>query len=152
MRCCVLTPDRGRVYDEFVDSVEVHTTAGRLEIFHRFEPTIAPLRIGVAKAKGNDGSVAALAIHGGYMNMNGKVLLILADSAELGDEINLERAQKALDRARELLAKVTSDHADSVEIDIDRAKLAITRALTRLNIAREAPYPNHDRTRDREVF
>lgn len=139
LRCCVLTPSRGRVFDEFVESVEVNTTGGRLEILARFEPTIAPLRVGVAKAKGNDGSVVSLAIHGGYLDMSGKTLLILADSAEVGDEIDIERARKALERAKEKLAALASDDAASVKISIDRAKLAIARAMARLDIAGEPP-------------
>lgn len=139
LRCCVLSPSRGRVFDEFVEAVEVPTTAGHLEILARFEPTIAPLKVGVVRAKGNDGSVTTLAVHGGYLDMNGKVLLILADSAEIGNAIDVERARKSLERAKEQLAKLGTDNADSVKIDIDRAKMAIARALTRLEVAEETP-------------
>lgn len=134
LRCRVLTP-RNAVFDEYVESVRVRTVAGDLEIFPRFEPTIAPLAVGVMVARGNDGSETRLAVHGGYMDMNGKALVILADSAEIGDEIDVERARQALERARAALAGLTSDNADSVKIDIDRAKLAIVRAMTRLQVA-----------------
>lgn len=137
LRCRVLTPQKG-VFDEFVESVELTTVAGTLEVYARFEPTIAPLAVGVMKAKGNDGSETTLAVHGGYMDMNGKVLVILADSAEIGGEIDVERARKALERARELLARVTADNAHDVKIDIERAKLALVRAMTRLQVAGEA--------------
>ncbi len=141
LRCRVLTPDKGVVYDQFVGSVELPTTAGRLEIFPRYEPTVAPLRVGVVTAKGDDGSSQTLAIHGGYVDMNGKVLHILADSAELGNEIDVARAQAALEKAKEDLAALTSKDPNSVKIEIDRAKLAIARAMTRLDVAGEPPSP-----------
>jgi F-type H+-transporting ATPase subunit epsilon len=140
LRCRVLTPRKGGVYDEFVESVELKTVAGTLEVYARYEPTISPLAVGMMKAKGNDGSTTTLAVHGGYMDMNGKVLVILADSAEIGTEIDVERARLALERARALLANVTSTNADDVKINLDRAKLAIIRAMTRLEVAGE-PVP-----------
>lgn len=139
LRCRIITPAKGVVYDEFIESVEATTEAGHLEIFFGFEPTIAPLKIGVMKAKGNDGSVTTLAAHGGYLDMNGKALVVLADSAEIGGQIDVERARESLERARKKLAEVTADDASKVKIDIDRAKLSMMRALTRLEVAGEKP-------------
>lgn len=143
LRCRVLTPRRA-VFDELVQSVELNTAAGTLEVFAHFEPTIAPLEVGVMKARGDDGSETELAIHGGYMDMNGQVLVILADSAEVGDEIDVERARTALERARKKLAEVTSDTGADVKVDVDRAKLAILRALTRLQVVGESPSPGRN--------
>ena len=136
LRCRVLTPSK-TVFDEMVESVALTTVKGTLEVFPRFEPTIAPLAVGLMRAKGDDGGVTELAVHGGFMDMNGHVLVVLADSAEIGTEINVERARKALERAREKLAALTSDDANSVKVDIDRAKLAMLRALTRLEAVGE---------------
>ncbi|MDR1533737.1 MAG: ATP synthase F1 subunit epsilon [Planctomycetota bacterium] len=131
LHCRVLTPEKN-VYDDFVDSAVLATAAGELEVFPRFEPTVSPLAVGVMRAKGGDGSVAEVAIHGGYLDMNGKSLLILADSAEMGGEINVERARRALARARQQLAEA-SEKAEAAEVD--RARLALLRALTRLRAA-----------------
>lgn len=136
LRCRVITPRR-QVFDELVQSVELDTAAGTLEVFARYEPTIAPLNVGMMKAKGDDGSVTELAVHGGYMDMNGSVLVILADSAEIGSEIDVQRARLALERARAKLAEVTSDDAHSVKVDTDRARLALMRAITRLQVVGE---------------
>lgn len=138
LRCRVITPRR-TVFDEMVESVELKTAAGTLEVFARYEPTIAPLEVGVMKAKGNDGSVTELAIHGGYMDMNGQVLVILADSAEIGTDIDVDRARQALERARVKLAELTSDNANDVHLDLDRARLAMMRALTRLQVVGQSP-------------
>lgn len=138
LRCRVITPHR-QVFDEMVQSVELNTAAGTIEVFARFEPTIAPLKVGVMKAKGDDGSVTELAIHGGHMDMNGSVLVVLADSAEIGSEIDVERAREAFARAKAKLAEVTSDNARDIRIDVDRAQLALMRALTRLQAVGDAP-------------
>lgn len=138
LRCRVITPRR-TVFDQMVESVELKTAAGVLEVFARYEPTIAPLEVGVMRAKGNDDSVVELAIHGGYMDMNGQVLVVLADSAEIGTEIDVTRAQEALERAREKLAELTAENAADVKMDIDRAKLAMMRALTRLEVVEHSP-------------
>ncbi|MDR1519883.1 MAG: ATP synthase F1 subunit epsilon [Planctomycetota bacterium] len=134
LRCLVLTP-RKNVFDEFIESATLTTLDGELEVFARFEPTISPLAVGVMLVRGNDGSTVSLAIHGGYMDMNGKTLVILADSAEIGDGIDVERARRALARAKALLAGVASDKA--AKADLDRARLALLRALTRLRVAGE---------------
>jgi F-type H+-transporting ATPase subunit epsilon len=138
LRCRVITPHR-QVFDEMVQSVELNTAAGTLEVFARFEPTIAPLNVGVMRVKGDDGSVTELAIHGGHMDMNGSVLVVLADSAEIGSEIDVARARESFARAKAKLAELSSDNVRDVAIDIDRAQLALMRALTRLQILGEAP-------------
>jgi F-type H+-transporting ATPase subunit epsilon len=140
LRCRVLTPGK-MVFDEMVESVAVTTVKGTLEVFPRFEPTIAPLAVGLMRAKGDDGSVTELAVHGGFMDMNGNVLVVLADSAEVGTDIDVERARKSLERARKKLAELTSDDPNSVKVDADRAKLAILRALTRLEAVGEQVPP-----------
>lgn len=141
LRCRVITPRR-QVFDEMVQSVELDTAAGALEVFARFEPTIAPLNVGVMKARGDDGSETELAVHGGYMDMNGSVLVILADSAEVGKDIDPARAREAAERARAKLAELTSDNADDVKVDTDRARMALLRALTRLQVAGESMPPS----------
>ena len=136
LRCRVLTPAKN-VYDAIVDSAVVTTPEGELEIFARFEPTISPLAVGVMRVRARDGVETILAIHGGFMDMNGKALVVLADSAEIGNEIDVERARQALERAKNLLAGLTTDKAKNV--DADRARLALLRALTRLRVVgREA--------------
>lgn len=132
--CRVITPER-TVFARKVESVSLDTVSGRLEVFARFEPTIAPLAVGIMTAKDADESEYKLAIHGGYMDMNGSVLVILADSAELGSDVDVERARAALARAREMLGQVTDSNPDHPSADIDRAKLALFRALARLKVA-----------------
>ena len=140
--CRVLTPQK-MVFSRRVESVALETAAGSLEIFARYEPTIAPLAVGHMVTRDEDGQENIIAIHGGYMDMNGNHLVILADSAEVGGEIDVERAREALARARGLLGQVTEE-GNKGTIDVDRARLAIMRALARLKVAGADAPPGRD--------
>jgi F-type H+-transporting ATPase subunit epsilon len=58
---------------------------------------------------------------------------VLAETAELAEEIDLERAEAALKRAQERLASSISDPS----VDWDRASVALQRALIRISVARK---------------
>lgn len=76
----------------------------------------------------------ALAVHGGFAEVQGERVIILADSAERPEEIDLARAQRAQERAEQRLAGKTQE-----EIDYARALAALNRALSRLQVAGRAP-------------
>ena len=77
------------------------------------------------------GQSHSLVVHGGWVEINGAHTRVLCSTAELPDQIDLDRAKKALDRARH---KLTS----SGEFDIARALLATKRAEARLAAAGKA--------------
>ncbi|MDR3211782.1 MAG: ATP synthase F1 subunit epsilon [Planctomycetota bacterium] len=136
--CRVITPER-MVYERRVSAVTLYTLAGTLEVYARHEPTIAPLAIGVMSIRDADGSEQRIAIHGGFMDMNANTLGILADAAELEDEVDRDRASTSLTRAEELLATLTNDDRPGQPVDIDRARLAVARALLRLRVSGDNP-------------
>jgi F-type H+-transporting ATPase subunit epsilon len=81
-----------------------------------------------------EGKKQYYAIGGGYAEVFGDHIIMIVQSAERADEINLERAEKAAQRAKERLAK----HTDPNEgIDADRAEIALKRAINRITIARK---------------
>ncbi len=138
--CRIITPEK-TVFVRRIESARLATAGGELEVFSQYEPTIAPLRVGIMTTRDADGAESSIAVHGGFMDMNGNNLVILADSAELGDEVDVARARNSLIRAREMLAQLTDDDASKVKVDADRAKLAIMRALVRLKVAGEEAPP-----------
>lgn len=73
-----------------------------------------------------DGSVEDIAVHGGFVEVSGNKVSILSDAAELGSQIDVERARQAKDRAEETLR-----HEHDAE-----AISALGRAHARLNAAR----------------
>ena len=75
----------------------------------------------------------SLAVHGGFAEVQGERVIILADSAESPEEIDMARAQRARERAEQRLAGKTQE-----EIDYTRALAALRRAQIRLQVAGRA--------------
>jgi len=77
-----------------------------------------------------DGEETYLAVTGGFLEVMGNKVTILADACERSDEINEERAQIAVDRARERMANQGTD------MQLERAVASVRRAQVRLNVVR----------------
>jgi len=75
-----------------------------------------------------------LAVIGGFAEVRGERVIVLAEGAERPEEIDRERAERAKTRAEQRLAG-KSPTTPSEEIDYTRALAALTRALTRLQVA-----------------
>ena len=75
-----------------------------------------------------------LAVIGGFAEVRGERVIVLAEGAERPEEIDRERAERAKERAEQRLAG-KSPTTPSEEIDYTRALAALTRALTRLQVA-----------------
>jgi F-type H+-transporting ATPase subunit epsilon len=70
------------------------------------------------------------AVHSGYAEVSFSAVTVLVESAERADQIDRERAARAKERATEKLAKLSKEDSE-----FERARLALIRALTRLNVA-----------------
>ncbi|MEX2416359.1 MAG: F0F1 ATP synthase subunit epsilon [Paenibacillaceae bacterium] len=121
----IVTPER-KVYENDVDMVVVRGTAGELGILPNHIPLVTPLRIAPVKVKhGNQEEL--IAVHGGFMEVRKDKIVILAEMAELPDEIDIERAQKAKERAE---SRMNSND----ENDFRRAEIALQKAVNRINV------------------
>jgi F-type H+-transporting ATPase subunit epsilon len=76
------------------------TTEGELGVLPGHEPMLAQLEEGgVVRIDSTDGNSITVAVHGGFLSITPEGVTILAEFAELADEIDVRRAQAALDRA-----------------------------------------------------
>ncbi|MGC8863432.1 MAG: F0F1 ATP synthase subunit epsilon [Armatimonadota bacterium] len=125
----VITPDRVVYSSDRVVSVVVPGVEGYLGILANRAPLVTQLDIGAVEFRKPDGDRDYIAVGGGFMEAFENTVTILADSAELREEIDVERAERARARAQERIA------ARLPETDIDRAQTALKRALTRLHVA-----------------
>ena len=75
-----------------------------------------------------------LSVTSGFAEVTDDKVSILVDSAEKAIDIDIERAQRALERARERLEK----DRESEDIDFVRAELALKRAVSRTKVAKKA--------------
>ncbi|MDG0794487.1 F0F1 ATP synthase subunit epsilon [Cohnella ginsengisoli] len=126
LRLEIVTPER-TVYDKDVNMVVARGVDGDLGIMPHHIPLVTPLKIAPVKAKiGNNDEF--IAVHGGFMEVRKDKVVILAESAELGSDIDVHRAQQAKDRAQDRL-----NHKQT-EVDHKRAEAALQRALTRIRV------------------
>ena len=127
MKVSVVTPG-GPVLEDEVEMVSTKAKSGELGILAGHIPMVAPLDIGAVRLK-NGNHTEWVAVSGGFVEVNGKEVTILAQSAERAENIDIARAKQAKARAEKRLAD------RQAEIDAQRAELALKRALNRLDIA-----------------
>jgi F-type H+-transporting ATPase subunit epsilon len=101
---------------------------GEFQILKDHAALVAQLKIGEIKIDEN-GKIKWMATSGGYLEVKNNTISIIADTAEWSEDIEVERARDAERKARERLR----DRGQN--IDIDRAQLALARALNRLKVA-----------------
>jgi len=124
----IVTPD-GMEFEGTAEEVIVRTTSGDLGILAGHIDCVAPLSMGMATMIINGQKRYASCIGGILSVSKGKVTLV-PTTFEWADEIDLERADRAIDRARAILADKSASGTDLV---VAEAKLK--RALVRKSVA-----------------
>jgi F-type H+-transporting ATPase subunit epsilon len=83
--------------------VVARTVDGDIGIMPRHAPVLAQLREGfAARIVQPDGQVLGVAVHGGFLSVNNDVVTILAEDAELADEIDVQRARNTYERMKSI--------------------------------------------------
>lgn len=113
------------VFDEDVDEIYTKAIDGEIGILKNHVPLMTALDIGVTKTV-KDGNVKFFTTMGGVFQVKDNEALILTTTAEAGDEIDIARAKEALTRAQARLAE------SEAEVDAKRAEAAVARAMARL--------------------
>ncbi|MFN2340942.1 MAG: F0F1 ATP synthase subunit epsilon [Halanaerobium sp.] len=132
----VVTPQE-LVYSEQIDKLEGPAIDGLIGIWPKHAPLVTPMTIGVVKVV-KDGEEVQIAISEGFMEVQPDRINLVVRTAELPEEIDVDRAKSARDRAEEKLEK---DHEN---VDFARAEAAYERSLARLKAA-----GHHDHGYDR---
>lgn len=124
----IVTPEV-TIFEEMVESLIVPGAKGYLGILANHAPLISPLQPGkITIHMPGKTTEIILAVSGGFLEVAHNRATILADSAEMADKIDRERALAALERAKKRL----DEHA--YDLDTDRATAAYRRAQNRLRI------------------
>ena len=124
----VVTPER-QLLQETVDSLQLPAKNGYLGILPGHAPLITELGYGELSFKSGK-EVQYLTIMSGYAEVLADRVTVLAEVAERAEEIDVDRARLAKERAEKLMSK-TGDK----DVDWDAATLALRRALIRLQTA-----------------
>lgn len=125
----IVTPD-GKFYSEKVKMVIVRGVEGDLAFMQNTSPLVTPLAIGAVKVKYEDGKVRIGTVNEGYVSGMPDKVTVVTDAFEWADEIDLKRAREAKERAEERIKLAERDG----NIDVHRAKVALYRALNRINV------------------
>jgi F-type H+-transporting ATPase subunit epsilon len=89
-----------RIWSGEATFVFARTTVGEIGILPGHESTLAQLEeAGIVRIDGVDGNATTVAVHGGFLSVTPELVTILAESAEISSEIDVERAKAALDKA-----------------------------------------------------
>ena len=125
----IVTPDRALV-NEQVDEIQIPGAEGYLGVLPGHAPLFTELKVGeLSYRKGN--TWTSLAVAWGFAEVLPDQVRVLAETAERAQEIDLERAIKAKERAEQRLTRGGDD------VDYDRARIALQRALIRIQVAQK---------------
>lgn len=102
---------------------------GGFQVLKSHAPFLSNIAVGEVKLVDVSGNEVRFATSGGFVEVHENKVMMLAETAERSDEIDVARAEAARERARKRLAEKTSG------LDLDRARLALFRAMNRLKVA-----------------
>lgn len=123
----IVTP-QGIVFSDAAQSCTVPGAEGQFQVLKNHADMLAVLEVGKIRVNGKEGE-KTLATSGGYIEIKKNYISIVVESAEFAEQIDIERAKSAQERAKErLLVK-------KGETDVFRAEFALLRALNRIKIA-----------------
>ena len=125
----VVTPEKVTVSQE-VDMVVAPGSLGEFGVLEGHVPFLTGI-IGGELRFTADGRTERLAVTTGFAEVSNDRVSVLVDAAELASDIDITRAQKAIERARERLTKSRGTE----DVDTLRAEAALRRALMRVKVA-----------------
>ncbi len=122
----IITPDR-TFYEGEASLVEFNTTEGEIGVYKNHIPLTVIIKPGVLTIT-EDGGVKKAALHSGFAQILQDKVVFLAEVIEWPDEIDVQRAEAAKERAERLIRE------KDPKTDIARAETALMRALARINV------------------
>ena len=136
LRLEIVTPERV-AYEDDVDMVICPGSEGELGILPHHAPLLSTLGFGELKIR-KGGQEEYFAIAGGFVQVRPDKVVVMAETADLASEIDLEAAETARREAERALEQGFTEPAD-----LARARAAMERALLRIRVAerrrREGP-------------
>ena len=133
----IVTPER-LAYSDTVDAVNLPGIEGELGVLPHHAPLVSMLGVGELRIR-KGGSEEAFAIVGGFLQVRPDKVVVMAETADMASEIDLEKAQEARREAERVLEGAARTDA----ADLAAARAALQQALLRIRVAerrhREGP-------------
>jgi F-type H+-transporting ATPase subunit epsilon len=133
----IVTPER-LAYSDTVDAVNLPGIEGELGVLPHHAPLVSMLGVGELRIR-KGGAEESFAIVGGFLQVRPDKVVVMAETADLASEIDLEKAQQARREAEQAL----EGGARTDAVDLAAARAALQQALLRIRVAerrhREGP-------------
>ncbi|MCC7103244.1 MAG: ATP synthase F1 subunit epsilon [Fimbriimonadaceae bacterium] len=126
----VVAPDR-KVVETEVSSVIAPGSEGYLGVQRGHVPVIVSLKPGILEFKDTSNLNHSVVVDGGFMEVSGEQVIVIAEGAALANEIDLREAEQELDEARRAL------RGESSRLSLHEAAEAMDRAMNRIKAARQ---------------
>ena len=124
----IVTPKK-TVFSAEVESFSAPGVVGGFQVLKSHAPLLSSIRVGVVKIVRDGIDEVRYATSGGFVEVHHNKVVMLAETAERADEIDVDRAKLARERAQKRLADRQS------ETDLERARLSLLRSINRLKTA-----------------
>ncbi len=121
----IIAPDE-MFFEGTADFLEFTSTNGEMGVYAQHLPTTVILEPGVVSIHQN-GEVKRVAVMGGFVQILKTEITLMAEDAQWPEEIDVNRAKEAAERAKKRLA------SKDAAIDVKRAEAALKRAMARIN-------------------
>ena len=134
----IVTPER-LAYSEEVDSVQLPGVEGELGVLPHHAPLVSMLGVGELRIR-KGGAEESFAIVGGFLQVRPDKVVVMAETADMASEIDLEKAQQARREAEQALeGRVEA-------VDLSAARAPMQQALLRIRVT-ERRHPEGPRHR-----
>ena len=125
----IITPE-GKIFEEKVKYLKAPGINGDFGVLFNHTPFFTSLSIGIVEYE-KESKKEFFAVSGGYCEVKNNLISILAETAEFGAKIDLERAKSSKNRAEERLLARTDKNSN---IDFDRVRVSLLRSINRLKV------------------
>lgn len=128
-RLSIVTPEK-IFYDKEIKSLVVPGTDGYLGVLTDHAPLITALKPGKIEFYESEDKLVVMAVSGGFLEVSGNKANLLVDAVEFADEIDIDRAKIAYQKAKEKLKAINQENSP----DINKEQIAYERAANRIKI------------------
>lgn len=124
----IVTPEK-MVFSGGIEEVTIPGTEGEFGVLRGHEALLSSVDIGELNFS-RDGKKTYYAVNTGYAEVTSHKVTVLIETAERSDDIDKDRALRAKERAEANLAAIAKE-----DVEYEKARAALIRAVTRLNVA-----------------
>ncbi|QQS38037.1 MAG: F0F1 ATP synthase subunit epsilon [Ignavibacteriales bacterium] len=125
----IITPSKS-VFTGEIKSITIPGTSGSFQVLANHAPLISTFEIGEIKIEDVQSRKLSYSTAGGTVEISNNKVLVLADSLELVDNIDIQRALNSKERAENRLANKSVEN-----IDVARAEASLARAINRIKLS-----------------